>query len=324
MTSIPEGFQKFLAISLLVLSINMESNADQDDIVAYVNNEIITSYDLKNRVALTEAINKTKISNVAKKAMLQSLIDEKLLDQIAKRNGISISEQQIHFSTKEMAKANGFGDLDQLVRHYNINKKEFLKQIEAQLLLKKLIERQIEPETKVSNEEVLDNLNAISRNLNQPASVALDMNGDVKISEIVLYKEQMSQKDMLQTVTNIYSQLQKGASFESLAKQFSQSNSASSGGLIGWMKLSQLSAPIATAIGGELGTFKTGRVVNHPIELEDRIILIKLVDTKQKKPVPQPLKEQEVKDILYNQKINSSLRNFLNNLRKTAYIRIKD
>lgn len=312
---------RLLFIAMLIPAINLVSHADQDQIVAYVNNEIITSYDLQNRITLLESVSKTKISSKGKQEILQTLIDENLLNQIARRNGISISEQQIQSSIKTIAKDNGFSDFAKLAKHYNINQNEFLKELKAKLLMKKLIEVQIEPDTKVSNEEVLDNMNAISGAIVQPT--VIDLNGEVKISEIVLYKQQMEQKDMLQAINNIYAQLQKGASFEELAKQFSQSQSAQNGGLIGWMKLSQLSAHIAAGIENGLGNFKTGRVVKQPIELEDRVVLIKVLDTKQKKIAPKKLTEQEVKGFLYNQKVNSNLKNFLNNLRKTAYISIK-
>ncbi len=305
---------------MLIFFTYFVSYAYQDGIIAYVNDDVITSYDLENSVSLTEAVNKTKISNYSKQQILQTLIDEKLLFQIAKRNNIYIPKQQVKLHADEVAKNNGFANLAQLIMYYKINQKEFMKQIEAQLLLKRFIEGQIKPETEVSRQEVIDNIKTISQNV---ASSTIDGNTKVKIYKIVLYKHLVNQKDMSQLINNLYSQLQKGVSFESVAKQFSQSHSASSGGFVGSIKFNQLSKPIVDALKGKLEKFKTG-YVTHPIELDDSVIVVRLADIKQGKEIQEQLSEAEVENILYNKKLMINLRNFVNNLRQSSYISIRN
>lgn len=306
-------FRVFL-IYVLTSFIHLISHAYQDDIIAYVNDDVITSYDLENRIGLTESINKTKISDSAKKQILQMLIDEKLLFQIAKRNDIVVPKQQIKLYANEVAKDSGFASLNQFIAHHKINQNELMKQVEAQLLLRKFIEIQIGPDTKVSKQEVIDNMKIISQ------SVAYETK--VKIYEIVFYKEKINQNTMSEFVHNVYSQLQKGDSFENIAKQFSQSDSASDGGLIGFVKLNQLSKPIVDALEGKLKKFEAG-YVTHPVETDNSIMIIKLADTKKDKVNQKQLSEEEVENILYNKKLAINIKKFINNLRQTSYINIK-
>ncbi|WPX96555.1 peptidylprolyl isomerase [Candidatus Bandiella euplotis] len=314
---------KLLIAAALIVSSSTEVLAEQDYIVAYVNNEIITSYDLKKRVELAESINKVKISSKeAKQSILQTLIDEKLIAQIARRNNISVPKEQVMSYIGLIAKDNGVSNLEQLAKRYKISPAEFMKQIEGQLLLKKLVQIQIAPDTKVSQQETHDNLNNISANVVQSSNV--EASSDVKISEIVLYKQSLKQADMQKLLNNLYLQLKQGIAFEDLARQFSESPSASSGGSIGWVKLGQLAKPIADAIEQDLVHFKTGRVTAHPIDIDDRVILVKLVDTRAGKKVIKKVSEEEVQDVLFNQKLSINVRNFINNLRKNSYIHIKN
>ena len=80
-----------LFVMLLMLSTATFAYSQQDTIVAYVNEAIITSFELKNRITLLEFLNNTKIDDSQKADMIQSMIDEKLLSQIAKNNNIIIN-----------------------------------------------------------------------------------------------------------------------------------------------------------------------------------------------------------------------------------------
>jgi peptidyl-prolyl cis-trans isomerase SurA len=309
----------FLLFTLLFV-FNFEADAYHDKIVAYVNDEIITSYDLERRIKLTEALNKTKVPPKSESQFLQALIDEKLLYQLAKRNDIKIPHMGLNEYANEISKNNGFSNIDELVKHYGVNKNELMKQIEGQFILRKLIMQQVEPDIKVSKQEILYNTKIISKNID--TDFKIDINSYVKIYEIVLYKGMIDQKDMIKTVNNLYSELQKGVSFESLAKQISQSQSATNGGLVGWVKLKDLSQPIVNTIeDGLMQEFKTGNVTS-PIETKESIIVIKLADVRKTKVAPKALNEGDVKNILYNKKIVLSTRSFLSNLRKSSYVKI--
>ncbi|MDA0939159.1 MAG: hypothetical protein O3C05_02580, partial [Proteobacteria bacterium] len=58
------------------------------------------------------------------------------------------------------------------------------------------------------------------------------------------------------------------------------------------------------------------------IETNDSIIVLKIEDIKKLDKNLKQLSEEEVKNILYNQKLSSNLRNFIKNLRKSSYIKV--
>jgi foldase protein PrsA len=300
------------SLILLILLYDKFCYGYQDKIVAYVNNEIITSFELNSRINLLESLNRVKIHNNQKNEIIELLIDEKLLSQIAKRNGISISENQENFYINDLLKENGFKNLQQFLKKFNVNIDEFKNYIKSQLLLKKLIEYKIEPETDVSKQEVIDNLKIISKKYNN-----LSENSELKLYEILIYKDSATPKEIEKSIMRIYSLLQKGESFQNLVKQFSQSKTSKNHGFLGWLKVKDLSHDIIEAFGSKI---KIGSI-STPIEKDDSIIILK-IDSVKKIHRDTTLNEQEVKNIIYNQKLSTNLKNFLNTLRKGSYIKI--
>ncbi|MBY0580662.1 MAG: SurA N-terminal domain-containing protein, partial [Rickettsiales bacterium] len=159
-----------LFVMLLMLPTATFAYSQQDTIVAYVNEAIITSFELKNRITLLEFLNNTKIDDSQKADMIQSMIDEKLLSQIAKNNNIIISEKHIDQYMNDIVSDRGLNNLNELVNKFKISKQDLSNYIRSQLLLKKLIEYQIESETTVSKQEVIDNLETISKNFDNNTS----------------------------------------------------------------------------------------------------------------------------------------------------------
>ena len=103
---------KLLIASVILFSTTF-AHSHQDTIIAYVNEEIITSFELKNRIQLLEFLNNIKISTNQKVDIIQSMIDEKLLSQIAKRNSISISKKQIDQYVDDIVSDRGLNNLDE-------------------------------------------------------------------------------------------------------------------------------------------------------------------------------------------------------------------
>ena len=306
---------KSLIASVILFSTTF-AHSHQDTIIAYVNEEIITSFELKNRIQLLEALNNIKINANQKSDVLQSMIDEKLLSQIAKRNGILISEKHIDQYVGDIVSNNGLNSLDELAKKFKITKQSLFNYIKSQLLLKKLIEHQIESETSVSKKEVADNLKTISKNFNK--SSRINPATELKLCEIILYKDRASHENLEKTLARIYLSLSEGESYENLVKQFSQGKTSLNNGLIGWVKVSDLSNSISDSFNN---AFNIG-AVSKPIETNDSIIILKINDIKKLSTVQKQLSEDEVRNILYNQKLNLNLKNFIKNLRKSSYIKV--
>ena len=103
-----------------------------------------------------------------------------------------------------------------------------------------------------------------------------------------------------------------------MVKQFSQGKTSLNNGFIGWVKMADLSNSIGDSFGN---AFNVG-AISKPIETNDSIIILKISDIKKLSAVQKQLSENEVRNILYNQKLNLNLKNFIKNLRKSSYIKV--
>jgi parvulin-like peptidyl-prolyl isomerase len=211
----------------------------------------------------------------------------------------------------------GLNNLNELVNKFKISKQDLSNYIRSQLLLKKLIEYQIESETTVSKQEVIDNLETISKNFDNNTS-SINPDTELKLYEISFSKGIISNENLEKSLNKIYSSLKEGESFKNLVQQFSQGKTSLNNGLVGWVKIAHLSSDIGNAFNN---IFNVGSV-SKPIETSDSIIILKIEDIKKLHKKPKQLSAEEVKNILYNQKLNSNLRNFIKNLRKSSYIKV--
>jgi len=118
---------------------------------------------------------------------------------------------------------------------------------------------------------------------------------------------------------DLLKQIQDGASFEDIAKKYSDGPSAADGGTLGTFERGKLAKQI------EDPTFalKSGEVTGV-IHVKQGYVILKVVDH-QMAGVP-PMKDvlPKIQDALYYEKLQPALRAYLTKLREEAYIDIKD
>ena len=128
----------------------------ENRIIAYVNNDVITSFELKNRMRIVELLNNNRTSKNNVSKTIQSLIDEKLLLQIANIKDLYILDKQVYFYLQNMLNDRKLANINAVIKKYEIDKTHLIHYIRLQLLIKKFVEYKIQPETIVSNYEVAD------------------------------------------------------------------------------------------------------------------------------------------------------------------------
>lgn len=317
--------KKFLSLQIFILITFLfsSSNAKQG-IVAVINDDLLTDNDVSIRAELI--INSSgmakdrKTLEVVKNHALFTLIDEKLIEDEAKKLDIAIDDKDLNFALQSIADKNGI-KLHQLESHMkkiNINKSELEKQIYHQLLWNKIVHKIIEPKVYLSEREIKEHKNAILKFFEEQKTREAK---ELDISEIVLYfsEEDHKTREIEKIAEKIYSELNNGKSFASLAKQFSQSASAENSGKIGWIYTSQIRPEITNVI----KNLKNGQVA-RPIILEDGIRIIKLNNRRGF----EKLKENEISDnnirqMIRNKKLDIQMQAYLRKIRREGYINIK-
>lgn len=232
-------------------------------VVARVNDEAITDYELNQRIlyALKSAglQDTPEMHQRLSAQMLRQMIDEKLQIQNAKALGVGATEGEIATRVAEVERAAnmGQGSFKLFLQSIGVSWDVARQQIEAAIAWPKIIRRKIRQQVDVSETEIDDNLNRLRSNVGKTES---------RVAEIFIPADRPDQADDARRAADrVEEQLKRGAPFAALAQQFSQGQTAQAGGDLGWilpgsldpalesalaqLNIRQTSAPIRTAAG---------------------------------------------------------------------------
>lgn len=207
-------------------------------IAAIVNDQVISAYDLRQRVQLvlaTSGIPRTP-ENLKRieKQVLRSLVDEQLQLQEAAKNDIKIKKSEIEDEIKRIAQQSNVSPEKILksLEEQGVSTATLRDQIKAEVAWAKLVRRRFAARVNVSEEEVNQVLERMRANADKP---------QYRVSEIFLPVESPEQAEQIkQNAMRLLQQIRQGAPFPQIARAFSQAPSASRGGDIGWVQDGQL------------------------------------------------------------------------------------
>jgi peptidyl-prolyl cis-trans isomerase SurA len=129
---------------------------------------------------------------------------------------------------------------NQAVRQDPLVAQAFTDEAIASIAWNKLVTAKLGPAVNVTQQDVDEEMRRVTESLGKP---------EYQVAEIFLAVDQPEQDTaVLQSADRLIEQLRQGGDFERLAVQFSQSRSASRGGLIGWVRPDQLDEELANAI----------------------------------------------------------------------------
>lgn len=235
-------------------------------IAAVVNDKVISLRDLNGRLSLVIATSRVEDRPEVRRRMapqvLRNLIDEQLKLQEAKRLGIRVTQAEIEGAITRIETNNDFGGggLSGFLAGHRIEMPILMNQIEAEIAWVKLVSRSGSQRLSMRDDEIDDTMAEIKANEGMPEFLA---------SEIFLRLESPDQeRDVRLLADRLLQQLGSGANFDALARNFSQSGSATVGGDLGWvqrgqideqlyqvlaeMQVGQISAPIRSLSGYHL------------------------------------------------------------------------
>lgn len=244
---------------------------DVQGIAAVVNDDVISKYDLEQRINLfIRAGNgrpSPEIMAQLSQEALKSLIDERLQLQEAKRQKITVTDKDVDGGLERLAQHNGMS-VDQMKDFFaasGIDIETLRSKVRAQIAWNRLITHRFMARVSISSEEVNSALKQMKANANRP---------ERHVAEIVLHVDTPEQEDQVRrTAEDLASQLRSGAPFPAVAHQYSQSATAAVGGDIGWVAAGQLSPPIEKA----LDQMSPGQV-SEPIRTSNSYTIVALLE----------------------------------------------
>jgi len=259
-----------LGLSAFAVSALAQERGDRR-IAAIVNRDAITHYDLEQRIRLAGLGARLSDRGEAYQRLvndvLRSMINERLQIQEAVRQRVEVTNKEIQEQIADLERRNRMerGGLFKLLRQRNIDPKTFEDQIRAAMAWNKVVALTIQPQIRVSDDEVAVVLKRMRANKDKL---------QYRVQEIFLPVDQPAQQGrVLQTAQFILAQLRAGASFEILARQFSQTGTSSAGGDMGFMFEGQMEPELERVV----KQLKTGQIAG-PVRGAGGYYIIRLVD----------------------------------------------
>ena len=263
-----------LAASWVFLAAPPVQGQDAMRPAAIVNDEVISVLDLAQRLRIAivssglEDTQETR--NRLTRPVLRQLIDEKLQLQEAARLDISVEPEQLEAAIAEIASRNNM-NVDQftaLLQRSGILRDYFENQIRAQISWSQVISRRLLPTIQISDEEV----DAV---IDRQAE--LDGQTQSRVKEIFLDFDSPEEESQVRaTAERLVEQLRGGADFAAVARQFSQSATASLGGDLGWI----LEGELPDEVDAQVKQLSTGRLAG-PIRSTGGYYIIAVIDRRQ-------------------------------------------
>ena len=306
---------KKITIFLFLFLFNLDyaySSKYKSNIVLKVENEIVTSFEIKNKILgslllSNQEINQKNIDKLKEQA-LNSLIQYKLKKIELANHNFADDKNQINTYLASIS-SNDIDGLKRKFKNYDLDFQLFLDEIKTQLkwqrLIYKIYSNKIDINDNVINQE-LENLKKDNSNLEE-----------FKLSEI----EILSNNDDtdLKLISKVQDQII-NFGFEATALKFSISSSSNSKGEIGWINAKSLTKEIYQIV----RKMKIGDV-SKPIKRQGSLLFLKLNDKKMSKV--ENINLEEMREKLINQKKNELFnlysRSHLSKLKNTSLIEYK-
>jgi peptidyl-prolyl cis-trans isomerase SurA len=210
-----------------------------EGVAAIVNDRVISTFDVRQRAALllvSAGIQSTpEMMQRAQAQALRDLIDERLqIQETREKYNITISSEEIDRRLTDIARQNNT-DLPGLTRQLasdGVAISTLRAQIEADTAWQRLISGLYGTRLRISEADIQATQQRIAAAATRP---------QYQISEIFLPAETPQEfEEMEQGALRLLQEMQRGAPFPLVARQFSASPSAAAGGDIGWLASTEL------------------------------------------------------------------------------------
>ena len=235
----------FLFFILIFCSFSKNSYSEKISIIYTVNNDPITSVEIKNEITYLKLINRD-LNKMDDKSLViyasKSILREKIKElEIKKHFKLGMNDKMVSQNLTRLLTTIGLNNIDEfdnLLSDLSLEIQFVKKKIEVELLWNQLIFE------KYKNKLSIDE-NKIKKDLTMKINSEKNEIDEYDLSEILFSSTSKStEKEDLEKINKSINEI----GFENTAMIYSISNTASSGGNIGWLKETQLSAEIVSII----------------------------------------------------------------------------
>jgi peptidyl-prolyl cis-trans isomerase SurA len=298
-----------------------------EEIVARVNNEIITRSELDKARAAAEDEARAECQGRCtpeqlqvsiedrQKFALRDLIDQSLLSQRGKDMGVNVASDVVK-QLDQIRIQNKLPDMDALERavtSQGINWDDFKTNISNRILTQAVIGQEVGRHIQISHEEEMKYYNEHKADFVRPEQVAL--------SAIEIKTEGKKEADiptLKEKANTVRKKALDGEDFAELAKRYSDGSTAAQGGELGVYKRGELSKELEDTV----FAMKKNQLT-EVIETKSGFLILKVMEHYTEGEQPFDVVESEIQGRLYSQRMEPAMREYLKTLREQSYVVVK-
>lgn len=307
--------RKYFSILALFLALiaPQTSHAMGEKIAAVVNEDVISISDVNDRMKLiitSSGLAKTpEIMAKLSKQVVNSLIEEQIRLQEARRLNLEVSEAEIADGFATIAKQNNFeaDQFTEILKRGGINKATMERQVRAQLAWNKVVASKVRSQVSVTDKDIEDGIARRRANVGKK---------EYLVAEIFLPMDSPQEAKNIQQLANrLVGQIKAGkAPFFRVAQEFSKAAGATNGGDLGWVQQGQLVKEVDEV----LKTMAKDNVSN-PIRSPNGYHILFLRDQRLISADTIPSAE-EMRQEIGNQRLERAQRRYFLDLRANSFI----
>lgn len=240
-------------------------------IAAVVNDNLISIYDLNERIEMAILSSGLQDNQNTRQRLaeqtLRQLIDEQIKLQAADEKSISVRDTEVTKQIGEIEKRNKMpqGQLMRVFQARGVDPETLRTQVRSQIAWAKLVARELRRRVNIGEDEIDEQLELARQDSDKLQK---------RVFEIFLPLESPEREvEVRQNVSRMIEQLRAGANFSGMARNFSQSGSASLGGDRGWLLPAELPPELE-----EVVTDLQPGEISEPIETLTGFYILQVAD----------------------------------------------
>lgn len=215
-----------------------------DAIIAVVNNEVITKYELDERLQFVERRMTARKIDIPPRSTLQKQLLERMIVnlaqiQMAKEIGIRVDDIMLDRAVARIAEQNNLSlkDFRDQIEKDGIVFARFREEIREEIIMQRLREREVDNKLQVTESEI-DNYLAASSGMTQGPEQ------EINIAQILVRIPENASAQQIaerrQRAEQALAQIKSGTDFAKVAASFSDAGDGLAGGELGWRSTSRL------------------------------------------------------------------------------------
>ena len=313
-----------LAAALLVLPALAGDREVLEEIIARVNNEVITRGDLERSRQLLRQELGQRVKNPAEleralaeqeQNLLRDLIDQSLLVQRGNDMGFSVEADVIKRldRIRQEMKLDSLEALERAMAAQGINIQDYKQELRNNMLTQMVVQREVSGKVFVDSEKVRQYYLTRREELAQPERVRLR---EILVSTEKFLPAEIPARE--ERARELLAKIRKGEKFEDLAREYSDAPTGADGGDLGYFEPDKLAPAIREAISN-----LNISGVSDAIRTQQGWLVLQLVERRAAGVPPLEEAEDEIRNRLFMDEVQPALREFLSELRRDAFVYVK-